>query len=439
MPYDVAAANDGRARCPSPLNSGVFTSFAYPFANFFQPGVYWPQLAEYKPLQVIAALALLATLGRKATYDRTAALRHPATKWLLAFLFVQAISVYRAGFSTVLSEFGYWFTYALFVLVSLRIITDAGALRRYIWGMMCGSIWLVLWGIYAVFAGLDIGNGGRAGAYGMYENHNDYTFVIVQALPFFYVFWRSETGALKRLILLAGLLACILGVFLSLSRGGILALVLEFALIAIFTMKPRTRLYMLPLIAALGAAAISYQYLKRAQNQGDSYTAADAEASRFELWQAGAEMIKAHPFLGIGSRTFGEFANDYGEISHDNLGKNSHNTYIEVAATTGLFGLICFIGMLRRTIRELRGPPPGPAEPWEEQARKATLIAFYATCFRAFFDAKSWDWSFYVLVVITVASAAILRSRPRVPDAVTDAAPDTPPGLPPTNHLPART
>jgi len=417
----------------------VLTSFAYPFANFFQPGVFWPETADFKPLQVIAMLALLATLGRKSTYDRMAAVRHPSIKWLLAFLCIQAISVFRTGFSSILSEFGFWSVYALFVLVSLRIITDPATLRRYVWGMMCGSLWIVLWGIYAVFAGLEGENGGRAGAYGMYENHNDYTFIIVQTLPFFYIYWRNEQGFLRRMFLLTGFLGCIVGVFLSLSRGGMMALVLEFALIVIYTMKPRQRLIVLPLVAALGAAAISYQYLKRAQNQGDSYTAEDAEASRYELWEAGGEMIKQHPFFGIGSRSFGEYANDYGEISHDNLGKNSHNTYIEVAATTGLFGLICFIGMLRRTIRELRGPPPGPAEPWEEQVRKATLIAFYATCFRAFFDAKSWDWSFYVLIVIAVASGAILRSRPRVSDTVADAALDAPPGLPPTNHLPART
>jgi len=416
----------------------VLTSFAYPFANFFQPGVFWPDLADFKPLQIIAVLALLATLGRKSAYDRMAAVRHPSIKWLLAFLCIQAISVFRTGFSSILSEFGFWSVYALFVLVSLRIITDPATLRRYVWGMMCGSIWIVGYGIYGVFAGLETENGGRAGAYGMYENHNDYTFIIVQALPFFYIYWRNEQGFLRRAFLLAGFLACIVGVFLSLSRGGMMALVLEFALIVIYTMKPRTRLVVLPLVAALGAAAISYQYLKRAQNQGDSYTAEDAESSRYELWQAGGEMIKQHPFLGIGSRTFGEYATDYGEISHDNLGKNSHNTYIEVTATSGFIGLICFYCMLRWTIRELRGPPPGPATPFEDQTRKATLIAFYTLLFRSFFDAKSWDYSYYVLIVIAVAGGTMLRARaaaaaaePPPEDAIAGRAS----GLPPTNHL----
>ena len=418
----------------------MLTSFAYPFANFFQPGVFWPQLADWKPLQVIALLALLATLGRKSTYSRMSAVGHPAVKWLLAFLCIQAISVFRTGFSSILTEFGFWSVYGLFVLVSLRIITDEATLRRYVWGMMCGSLWIVAWGIYAVFNGLEGENGGRAGAYGMYENHNDYTFIIVQALPFFYVYWRSETGFLRRTFLLAGFLACVVGVFLSLSRGGMMALVLEFALIVIYTMKPRTRLFVLPLVAALGAGAISYQYLKRAQNQGDSYTAEDAESSRYELWQAGGEMIKQHPFLGIGSRSFGEYATDYGEISHDNRGKNSHNTYIEVTATSGFIGLICFLGMLRRTIRELRGPPPGPATPWEEQTRKATLIAFYTLLFRSFFDAKSWDYSYYVLIVIAVAGGAMLRARAAAAAAAAppgDAIAGQPPGMAPTNHLTA--
>ena len=32
----------------------MLTSFAFSFANFFQPGVFWPELADYKPMQVIA-------------------------------------------------------------------------------------------------------------------------------------------------------------------------------------------------------------------------------------------------------------------------------------------------------------------------------------------------------------------------------------------------
>jgi len=396
-------------------------SFAFPFANFFQPGVFWPALADIRPMQILAVLALLATLGRRASYNRMDAVAHPAAKWLLLFLFVQVISVYRSGLAAVASEFMDWLPYALFVLLSLRIITDGATLRSYVWGMMCGSAWIILWGIYAVHAGLMGENGNRAGAYGMYENHNDYSFIIVQALPFFFIFWRNETSRLRRWFLMIATVASIIGIFLSLSRGGMIALVIEIVLIVWLTMGRRARLVLLPLVIAAGAAAISYQYIARAANQGNDYTAEDAETSRYELWRAGENMLKAHPFLGVGSRTFGEHSTEYEEISHDNLGKNAHNTFIEVAATSGLLGFGCFLLMIRGAIRETRKPRPGEDLVWESRICTATLIALATMCFRAMFDAKPWDWSFYVLATIAAACGGMWKSRQMARAAAADA------------------
>lgn len=413
----------------------MLTCFAYTFANFFQPGVFWPELADYKPLQVIAVLALLTSLKGTASHKRMDALRHPAIKWMLVFLFVQVLSVHATGVSGMVGEFGVWFVYATFVLVSVRIVGDPDKLRRYIWGMMLGSLWIIGWGIYAVHAGLMAANGGRAGAYGMYENHNDYSFIIVQTLPFYYVYWKTETGFLKRLLLLAACLLCVVGIFMSLSRGGMITLLLEIVLIVLFTMGRRAQIVLLPIVIMFGVGAISYQYVARAANQGEGYTAEDAESSRFELWQAGQNMILHNPLLGVGSRTFGEHAPEYGEISHDNRGKNAHNTFIDATATSGLLGVGTLIAMLVGAIRELRKPTARIATAWEQNTRKATLIAIMTMIFRAMFDAKEWDWSFYVLCTIAGISGAMMKSRsPPVEEAVGAAEPALP-VRPATNKL----
>ena len=413
----------------------MLTCFAYTFANFFQPGVFWPELADYKPLQVIAVLALLTSLKGTASHKRMDALRHPAIKWMLVFLFVQVLSVHATGVSGMIGEFGVWFVYATFVLVSVRIVGDPDKLRRYIWGMMLGSLWIIGWGIYAVHAGLMAANGGRAGAYGMYENHNDYSFIIVQTLPFYYVYWKTETGFLKRLLLLAACLLCVVGIFMSLSRGGMITLVLEIVLIVLFTMGRRAQIVLLPIVIMLGVGAISYQYIARAANQGEGYTAEDAESSRFELWQAGQNMILHNPLLGVGSRTFGEHAPEYGEISHDNRGKNAHNTFIDATATSGLLGVGTLIAMLVGAIRELRKPTARIATPWEQNTRKATLIAIMTMIFRAMFDAKEWDWSFYVLCTIAGISGAMMKSRSPPVEEAADAAEPALPARPATNKL----
>jgi O-antigen ligase len=185
----------------------------------------------------------------------------------------------------------------------------------------------------------------------------------------------------------------------------------------------------------LGVGAISYQYVARAANQGEGYTAEDAESSRFELWQAGQNMILHNPLLGVGSRTFGEHAPEYGEISHDNRGKNAHNTFIDATATSGLLGVGTLIAMLVGAIRELRKPTARIATPWEQNTRKATLIAIMTMIFRAMFDAKEWDWSFYVLCTIAGISGAMMKSRSPPVEEAAGAAEPALPARPATNKL----
>ena len=413
----------------------MLTCFAYTFANFFQPGVFWPELADYKPLQVIAILALLTSLKGTASHKRMDALRHPAIKWMLVFLFVQVLSVHATGVSGMIGEFGVWSVYATFVLVSVRIVGDPDKLRRYIWGMMLGSLWIICWGIYGVHAGLLAANGGRAGAYGMYENHNDYSFIIVQTLPFFFIYYRTETGFFRRLLLLFACIVSVIGIVLSLSRGGMLTLVLEVVLIVLFTMKRRSQIILLPLVAVVGVAAVGYQYAARAANQGEGYTAEDAESSRFELWEAGQNMILHNPLLGVGSRTFGEHAPIYGEISHDNRGKNAHNTFIDATATSGLLGVGAFIAMLVGAIREMGRKTDRIASAWEQNTRKATMIAIITMIFRAQFDAKEWDWSFYILCTIAGISGAMMKSRSPPAETVEEPQAEATPALPATNKL----
>ena len=149
-------------------------------------------------------------------------------------------------------------------------------------------------------------------------------------------------------------------------------------------------------------------------------------------------MIEAHPWLGVGSRKFGENAQVYAEISHDNRGKNAHNTFIDIAATSGLIGLAAFVLMLRATVRELRVAAGPEASPWIAVSRKAALIAIYTICFRALLDVKSHDWSFYLLVTIAAASGAMLRARqPSPPTANVLCGNNGPEEIAPTNTLAA--
>jgi O-antigen ligase len=384
-------------------------SFLYAFLTFLQPGILWPELADLRPMQLAAAIGLLFAVSRRADYPRRNAFTHPVFVWFVIFLLMQVFSVYYGGVVTVVDEFAFWSVYLLFMLVSILLITDAIALQRYVWGMLIGGLFVVGYGLYVVFVEGGFEESGRAGAYGMYENHNDYTFIIIQIVPFLFTYMVAERGVIRRVFLAAGLAACVVAIFMSLSRGGILALVIEAALIVLLAMKGKWRFLLMPFLAVAAAISITYLWAARAENQPGEYDAQAAQSSRFEFWEAGLEMLEKHPFLGVGSRRFAEYSADYGQVTHHRIGRNSHNTYIEILAGTGILGFLPFLAFVYLTIRELSRKVSENAPRLLDATRAAALISFCAILFRAFLDAKMYDWSFYVLCVICVACAVLRK------------------------------
>ena len=384
-------------------------SFLYPFLNFLQPGILWPELADLRPMLVASVIGLLAGWMRRAEFSRSQAFGGKVFVYLILFLCVQVLSLYYTGLLGMLGELVFWYVFALFVAISILLMSDVTAIKRYVWGMMLGGMVVVAYGIYAVPAWGGYIHSGRAGAYGMYENHNDYSFIIIQIIPFLYMYMRFDKGFFRRLLLAGSLGACGVGMAMSLSRGGMIALVIEAALIIMIGMEGKRRFLLLPVLALVGALAITYQYAKRAENQGAGYTAEDAESGRFELWKAGIRMLQHHPFLGVGSRRFAEYSSDYYDLSHDMRGKVSHNTYVEVFAGSGFLGIGAFLAAFYYLIRDLRKRPRVHGPPILDATRKATLIAILAILVRAFLDAKPHDWSLYTLCAIGIACCCLQR------------------------------
>lgn len=383
--------------------------FLYPLMNFFQPGILFPALAPFKPMLLLSVLAGIFAFAHSDPDLRVSYVRHPAFVWLCIFMCIHVISVYYSGIRSMLDELMFWMVYPLFVVVSLMLIRDARTLRRYVVGMLCGSAFVVGYGLYQVAYHSAELPGGRAGAYGMYENHNDYTFIIIMMLPYAYLLTRYYRRVIPRMLLWVLMAGCVAGVLLSLSRGGILALVLECGLLLWLSMKGARRWIAVGMLCVVGTAAIIYQFNAREENQAGQYTEADAKNSRFELWRAAENMVFAHPVLGVGSRRYSEYSQDYGEISHDNRGKVSHNTFIEIAAGTGLLGLGAFLMMLRYMWRSTRVSLALVADPGTGIGllRLATFIGFVTLMFRSMLDAKVYDWSYYFFIVVAVAASTL--------------------------------
>jgi putative inorganic carbon (HCO3(-)) transporter len=65
---------------------------------------------------------------------------------------------------------------------------------------------------------------------------------------------------------------------------------------------------------------------------------------RAKLWKESLEMIKDYPLIGCGLNTYSVVARDY--KSFDGGGIYPHNSYLQMAAETGLLGLFAFLWVL---------------------------------------------------------------------------------------------
>lgn len=405
--------------------------FFYPLINYLQPGELWPVLAPYKPMLVMAVLAGLLTLRRNVKPDGALLqgyFSRPVLLWLLVYVVVQVVSVYYGGIVAMLRQLQYWEVVPIFVGISLLSLRDAAALRKYVWGTIIGASFVIFYAIYAavVHTPLAVSFHDAAVAYGLYDNPNDFTFIIIMVLPFMYLYLRICRNRWQRLALLAALIGSAVAVVMSLSRGGILALVLEVTLLVWLTTRGRRRLAALLVIAILGTGASIHQFAARqAADAGSNYTAQVAADSRFELWHAAIACFKAHPLLGVGSGQFMWVAYQYASINHNDRDKPAHNSYIDVLANTGLLGFGSFILMLVGTWRLFRGSRLAQAlGDGVIEAQVAGAVAFWGIAFRSLFDAKEHDWSFYFLIVVGVAAAGIAsRCKAAASQAIASAAP----------------
>lgn len=376
-------------------------AFLYPFIVFLQPSILWPDLVPYKPFLVLSILFGIVGLTRKgAAAQLLERLKHPIFLWLYAFVIIQGISVYSGGVTVMVEMFSFWNAYAIFAVISLLLVRDTKQLYAFIAGTLVGSGVVIVYGLVAVFTHSPALEGNRAGSYGMYQNHNDYTFCILMALPYAYMGARIARSRIVKLLLVAFVAACILGTVLSLSRGGIMALVLMLALLYWRSTSGTRRMVGMVVLLCVGSVGIVWQFAAREENQKGHYTAEDAKTTRYELWRAARVIVQKHPILGIGSGRFSEKAREYAELSHNNVGKVSHNTYLEVLTGSGLMGFTSFmamlIGILRASTEKLGARLSGVPPP----LRAATQVGIFTIMLRALLDAKTYDWSFYFLAVM---------------------------------------
>jgi O-antigen ligase len=148
--------------------------------------------------------------------------------------------------------------------------------------------------------------------------------------------------------------------FLSLSRGGMLALAVMALVLAIVN---RYRWYLVPAVLVVGVALTRAPAI--ATRLAQEFNLSDPNntvVSRLNLWDVTLRMLRDHPIFGTGLFGFARSIQPYrGGVYEENL-IYPHNIVLNMWTETGLLGVASFLWLLVQAFRvSWRGWTSGPA------------------------------------------------------------------------------
>ena len=173
---------------------------------------------------------------------------------------------------------------------------------------------------------------------GAYSDENAFGSLFVIVFPFV---WYAGFAA-KRLWLRLGFWACVPfvwhGLFLTGSRGALLALGASLLVIAI-RMKRKSFGLALVVLFAVAFAWQAGDTMKDRASSIDEYSEDQSATGRLDAWEAGGRMMLDNPITGVGPGAFLRAFSDYSGM----IPRQAHNTIIQFGAEFGIFALLAFV------------------------------------------------------------------------------------------------
>jgi len=204
--------------------------------------------------------------------------------------------------------------------------------------------------------------------YGQFINKNHFAYLMEMAFGLGLGIILS--GGIKRdrvMIYIAFLVPIWMGLVLSNSRGGVLAMLAQIVVAALLLLSLRTfsvaRSVALRaiLIIILVGGVLAGTFWVGGDRLAMNFEAATREAtttrdgaSRNEIWRASLKMFAAHPFLGVGLGGYWIGITAHHEASGLMTPQEAHNDYLELLSSAGLIGFAIGVWFAVVVVRMMR-------------------------------------------------------------------------------------
>lgn len=335
---------------------GILALFYDLRIGIFMSALLYPFMPDIIGLLMFLAMGIFYVL-RKIILDKgDLNITHIGLGIGLFFVVMTITTITSVDIKGSLRDFGLNLAGISFLFAFVNTIKNKEELNGFISVFLLSALIVSLLGIYQKFTGvqmrpewLDVDNNPDIAArvYSVFLNPNILAEYLVFLTPIAVgITWYTKD--LKKKILFSIATICLLGcLMLTLSRGGWLGI---FAAAFIFVMLIDKRLLLLAIpIIILAIMFLPEKVIERLGSIGS--TLDSSNMYRIKIWQITLELIKDHSIGGVG---FGHIP--YKETFETYIRTmpifHAHNSYLQMAAETGIPGLFIFLMMILSNIKE---------------------------------------------------------------------------------------
>jgi O-antigen ligase len=229
-------------------------------------------------------------------------------------------------------------TFILFFLM-LNGVNSERKFKIMVWWLLLMTVVLVPQGLYQLEHGYGWGgqkitfdrgrNEYRINWIGIFNDPNDLALLFVVGAGFTMAFLFGKSKFFTRLLSLSILGSLCYGVFLTNSRGGLLALMIT---TYFFFIKRTNKIFW---GSVLGWIASLILFAAGPSRKALFTSSEESAYNRLDLWYEGILMMKSNPLFGVGHNMF-----------MDQLPQTAHNSFVLAGAELGLFGLFFFVALI---------------------------------------------------------------------------------------------
>lgn len=342
-----------------------------------------PTLAHFGIGIFIVAAFVISSLSKQVVLL-------PAPKFLALLLLLWlgiGLSISQSEFlHDSILEFSKW-TIFLVTLVAVVSTIGRNGVEKVLWAIGIGASVVASFGIYEYLTG----PAANWRIFSVWMNPNALAGLLVLALPCVIALGMIAKEIVTRVFLLLMIATCMASLWLTGSKGGLLAFTLGCTAMFGFwiveklrnkhagNLLQRTSMFVIPVLLAVSLVKMA------APNEQSNSPAAqrifsggkDSEQSvgfRKKLWAESLKIVKAHPVFGSGIGTYALELPRYATIEGS---KVAHNGFLQLLSDSGPLSLFSFIAFGLLWIFQLLAGHPGISEEtsWLRCAVFASVVA----------------------------------------------------------------